>query len=52
MDGLLGFLGIARDVAWVYLIAVFLAATGLFFFDRRPKKAASEDTAQTHEKAA
>lgn len=52
MDGLLAFLGNIRDFAWIYLCAMFLAATGLFFFDRAPKESARRDEIQTHESKA
>ena len=52
MSALIGFLGIMRVVAWVYLCAMFLAATGLTIFHRPSREAAAEETEPMQEKRA
>ncbi len=49
MGGLLGFLGIVRGAAWVYLILMFLTAVLLFFLDRRRKHSAPKEAARPRE---
>ncbi len=52
MSDVMGFLGIVREVAWVYLVLMFLAATLLYFHDGRRKDAApkEKETAQERER--
>ena len=52
MSGLFAFLGIARDVAWVYMGVMFLVATGLFFYDRGGREVESKDAARPRERKA
>jgi hypothetical protein len=43
MNELLGYLGMLRNIGWVYLAVLFAVATGLFVFDRGAKQPANRE---------
>jgi len=52
MNEVLGFLGMVRDAGWVFLCLVFVAAMGLFLFDRRASAPAVEQAEPSEERRA